>query len=208
MAPVLADHGSALWRRFGQRIGLTTSHNPGIPALNTALLSVLLLAAVGTLPWFKAALPLPPAKAGLLSTETPVEATEFLLETEPPGPLFHDLAFGSYLIWSATPDYRVFVDTRIELYPMNVWEDYLTISAAEGDWEQRLAAYEVQTLMLNPRTQEPLVAAAGASERWMELYGDERAVVFTRSESRRMGSKGIFRANAADTPVLDHNTHR
>ncbi len=180
MAPILADHGTRLGRRLGQRIGLTPSHNRGIPALNTALLGVLLLAAVGTLPWFKAALPLPPPKAGLLSSETPVKATAYLLDTAPPGPLFHDLAFGSYLIWAATPEYRVFVDTRIELYPLEVWRDYVTISAAEGDWEARLAAYEVRTLMLSRQTQGRLVEAAGASERWTEVYADETAVLFTR----------------------------
>jgi hypothetical protein len=183
MAPILADHGSALWRRLAQRIGLTTSSNPGIPALNTALLSVLLLAAVGTLPWFKAALPLPPANAGLLSAETPVEATAYLLETELPGPLFHDLAFGSYLIWAAAPEYRVFVDTRIELYPIEVWRDYLAISAAEENWEQRLAAYDVRTLMLSPWTQGTLVEAAGTSENWREIYADETTVLFTRMDA-------------------------
>ena len=143
------------------------------------LLAVMLTAgALVTLPWFKERLPFPPAKAGLISAETPVAATEFLLRERPPGPLFHAMPFGSYLVWAAQPEYPVFVDSRIELYPVEVWLDYLHISAAGCGWEERLARYGVRTLMLSPQEQPALVAAARASPHWHLVYEDTAAVIF------------------------------
>ena len=175
MAPVLARHLAAL----AAKLNVTPSRAPGNVTLNRLVAVLLLGAAVLTLPWFKTALPLPEEKAGILSTaETPVEATTYLLEAQPPGRLFHDLAFGSYLIWAAYPDYQVFVDTRIELYPYEVWEDYLAITNAVEDWEARLADYDVRTLMLSRQTQTALIEAATRSPRWEARYADETAVIF------------------------------
>jgi hypothetical protein len=175
MAPVLARHLAAL----AAKLDVTLSRAPGNVMLNRLVAALLLVAAVLTLPWFKDALPLPPEKRNVLSTtETPVDATAYLLEAQPPGPLFHDLAFGSYLIWAAYPDYQVFVDTRIELYPYTLWEDYVAITNAAEDWEARLADYDVQTLILSRQTQMALIDAAEESSRWEETYGDETAVIF------------------------------
>ncbi|MGB9777624.1 MAG: hypothetical protein ACPL7C_13920, partial [Anaerolineae bacterium] len=175
MAPVWAAHLSAL---FGRQPVRVSADRP--PFLATLLALLLAAGALVTLPWFKERLPLPPAKAGLISAETPVAATAFLLREHPPGPLFHAMPFGSYLIWAAQPEYPVFVDSRIELYPVEVWLDYLHISAAGCEWEERLARYGIRTLMLSPQEQPALVAAARASPHWQQIYADPVAVIFTR----------------------------
>lgn len=180
MAPILAEHLALLAQAAAALCHRSEApSNPGIPLLNKLLASILLATALVTLPWFKANLPLPAAKAGLLSTETPVEATRFLLREKPPGPLFHELAYGSYLIWAAAPEYRVFVDTRIELYPLAIWEDYLAITRANEDWETELAEYDVQTLMLSRINQPALIEAARQSTEWEIIYEDEQTVIFT-----------------------------
>jgi len=175
LAPVWAAHVSAV---FGTPLRSVPHYKGDLPA---TLLAVMLTAsALVTLPWFKERLPLPPAKAGLVSAETPVAATEFLLRERLPGPLFHAMPFGSYLVWAAQPEYPVFVDSRIELYPVEVWLDYLHISAAGCEWEERLARYGVRTLMLSPQEQPALVAAARASPRWRQVYEDTAAILFVR----------------------------
>ena len=150
--------------------------------LNTVFVIVILLLGLVSLPWFKSALPLPEMKAGLISAETPLEATQVLLDERPPGQLFHAMSFGSYLIWAAQPDYPVFVDSRIELFSTEVWLDYLAISNAQGDWEQKLIDYGVNSLMLSPTEQQGLVLAARESNQWRVIYQDATAVIFTRSE--------------------------
>ncbi|MCS7282081.1 MAG: hypothetical protein NZ769_01790, partial [Anaerolineae bacterium] len=173
LAPVWAGHLSALIRSVPRPVSEMARSLPA-----TLLALFLIVGALATLPWFKHWLPLPPPKAGLISAETPVAATEFLLRQRPPGPLFHAMPFGSYLIWAAQPDYPVFVDSRIELYPAEVWLDYLHISAAGCGWEERLARYGIRTLMLSPQDQPALVAAARASPNWQQIYEDPVAVIF------------------------------
>ncbi len=64
---------------------------------------------------------LPPPAPPLLSTLTPVSAAEYL-RGNPGGKLFNDMGYGSYLIW-AVPEQKVFMDPRIELYPLQQWLD-------------------------------------------------------------------------------------
>ncbi len=191
MAPVLAGHLAALidqarhplqktprLSRHGRLSALPPS--TGSLALNYFLAGAIVSGVLLSLPWFKDLLLFPENKAGLISSETPVEATRFLLKEQWPGKLFHAQAFGSYLIWAAQPDYPVFVDPRIELYPPRIWLDYLSISEAQCDWEQRLEQYGVNTLMLNPKEQSALVRAASESPNWKQVYQDPYAVIFVR----------------------------
>jgi len=63
---------------------------------------------------------------------------------------------------------------------MNIWKDYLSISAGGCDWEAKLDQYKVSTLLLDPANQMGLIRAAGASPNWQEIYRDSQAVIFTR----------------------------
>ncbi len=180
VAPILAARIHARWPERPGR---------GVPALNAIFLGLLGGIALAALPWFKTWWPLPAAKAGLISAETPVAATAFLLRERPPGPLFHALSFGSYLIWAAQPDYPVFVDTRLELYPMAIWKDYLAISAAAPDWEARLTRYGVRLLMLSPTEQPALLEAVAQSPRWRRIYQDAAASIWVRVEDAREDGK-------------------
>ncbi len=194
MGPVLAEHVRLIGESVNQPIGESENRRVSKSAnqnqkggmtpytLNSLLAGIVLLGALLSLPWFKSWWPLPPEKAGVLSAETPVAATEFLFQAHLPGPLFHDMAFGSYLIWAAQPQYPVFIDPRIELYPAELWLDYLRISTAAPGWEERLEAYQIRTLMLSPQAQSQLIAAAQQSDRWEEVYRDEASVILTRTK--------------------------
>lgn len=176
MAPVLADHLGAIAGRMGW-----VSHpgmSSGSKMLNRLFVGILLLMAVLALPWFKSVLPLPEEKAGVISAETPVEAMQYILDKQLHTPVFHAMSFGSYMIWAAQPEYRVFVDGRIELYPLDIWQDYIAISAAQPGWESKLYQYDVRTLFLSPTEQAGLVAAAQESPPWEMVYQDSTAVIF------------------------------
>lgn len=177
LAPILAE-ALAAWE--AQLVFAPAPLTPLTRRVNQALACFLLGATLLGLPFWKSHFPLSPAKRGLLSTETPVAATEVLLRTAPPGPLFNAMAFGSYLEWAA-PGYPVFVDTRIELFPLALWQDYLTISQARPGWETRLAAYGVNTVLLDRQEQAALEAALRAAPAWCLIHADETAALFTRS---------------------------
>ncbi len=189
MAPILAEHVERIVEsakeKMSERVKQPSQQTPNTKlqnTLNVLLVGLLLLGAFVSLPWFKALWPLPPQKAGLISAETPVAATDFLLREQPPGNLFHAMGFGSYLIWAAQPAYPVFIDPRIELYPADLWLNYLRISAAAPGWETQLRAYEVQTLMLNPQEQAGLLTEVRESKQWDEIYTDAVSAIFVRKD--------------------------
>ncbi len=186
MAPILAVHLPTVAEQARLMIQRPIGQRPADSkvVLNYVFAGLVLVGVLISLPWFKGGLGLPEEKTGVISSETPVEATRFLLQEGLPGPLFHHISFGSYLTWAAQPAYPVFVDPRIELYPPEIWRDYMEISAGPCDWEARLDGYGINTLMLNPRAQRSLIEAAGESPHWRLVYEDASAVLFTRESWR------------------------
>ena len=158
------------------------------PRSDGPVVGLIMLCFVGlmivTLPWFKDRLPLPERKAGLISAETPMRATAFLLEHRLPPQVFHNMIYGSYLIWTAGPRYRVFADPRIELYPAWLWDMYHAVSRGDRGWQQALDHYGVNTLMLSRQEQPGLVAAATVSPQWRRVYEDRQTVMLVRKEAR------------------------
>ncbi len=181
MAPVLADHITALTKSIGRK-RVQKSKASGTRLANQLILIFLVIIAVISLPWFKSYLPFPNRKVGLISSETPIQATEFLLSERPPGQLFHEMGFGSYLIWAAHPEYKVFADPRIELYPRDIWWDYIALVNALPGWDELLGEYDIHTIMLRPQGQEPFVDALQESSGWREIYKDQSAIIFVRAE--------------------------
>ena len=179
MAPIIAAHLAAIVKRY-QKTDKHPGNEEGSRLLNIVFFVIVIGMGLISLPWLKSNLPLPSEKAGLLSSETPVLATQFLLEENLPGRLFNSMSFGSYLIWAAYPKYQVFTDSRIELFPEDVWLDYLKISNAEGNWEELLGSYGVNTLLLSPIEQPALVKAAMESGEWEIVYQDASAILFDR----------------------------
>ncbi len=179
MAPIIAAHLAAIVKRY-QKSEKEPVEQEGSRLLNIVFFVLVIGLGLISLPWFKSNLPLPSAKAGLIATETPVQATNFLLEENLPGRLFNSMSFGSYLIWAAYPKYQVFTDFRIELFPENVWLDYLKISNAESGWETLLGNYDVNTLLLSPVEQPNLVKAAIESGEWEVIYQDASAILLDR----------------------------
>jgi hypothetical protein len=182
MAPVLAVHLPDIGQQARQIIKQRGSSQTAGQSLliNYLIAGFVLLGVVFSLPWFKGNLAFLGQKAGLLSFETPVEATRAMIREQLPTPVFHDMSFGSYLIWAAHPEYPVFVDPRIELYPTEIWQDYLAISAAVADWEDRLDKYGINTLLLSLENQGPLIEAARESSHWRLVYQAAPAVIFVR----------------------------
>jgi hypothetical protein len=180
MAPIIATHLSAIVTDF-PKAGRASINQEGSKVLNFLFACVIIVMGVISLPWFKSILPMPAAKAGLISAETPIKGTQVLLEKNLPGRVFNSMSFGSYLIWEAYPQYQDFVDPRIELFSENVWLDYLNISNANGDWETKLRDYGVNTLILSPDEQPALVEAARVSDDWEIVYQDGSAIIFERN---------------------------
>ena len=179
MAPILAVNLSAIIDNLPIRQKtVIISTRSGL--INLGFLSLLLVLAVISLPWFRSLVPVRGDYRNLITRDTPTGMVKFLNESQPKGRVFNDMAFGSYMIWAAQPTYQVFADPRIELFPENVWNDYQVISRTAQGWEEKLEQYGVNTLVLNPVAQAALTEKAAASGEWQLVYKDHTAQVFQR----------------------------
>jgi hypothetical protein len=158
--------------------------------LPSALLSLMMLAAlVAVQPPFKAGLSLPqPYKSlfvdlqgapELFGADTPAAAAEYL-RTHPGGRLFNEMGYGSYLDWAVYPAMQVFVDPRIELYDLQLWQDYLAISDARDYDALLVGKYGVTRVLLDRRIQPRLAAALAADRGWEREYADGRAEIYRK----------------------------
>jgi len=150
----------------------------GSPTLNAVLIGMLALLLALALPWWKSEL-LPPSIGALLSEETPVDAVAYMRsQPDRPRRLFHSEAYGSYLIWQA-PEQPVFIDTRIELYPIEQWRDYINLGQGNNA-AALLQKYAIDALLLDAKGQKGLIEAARRDGGWVERYKDKHTVYFTR----------------------------
>ncbi len=137
------------------------------------------------LPWFKGMLPLPHRLQGILAPDTPVRATDWIEEKGLEGRLFHRMEYGGYLFWRFYPERRVFIDSRIELYPEEVWKEYAQMSAGEADALVLLDTYGVEVLLLNSDFQAGLLDLTRRSGAWRLVYinPEEESAVLVRRRS-------------------------
>jgi hypothetical protein len=145
------------------------------------LLLALLLAAMVALvqPWLKPLLPLPqpyqdlfadmPGAPQLFSADTPVAAVAELRDKPCAGRIFNEMGYGSYMDWALYPAAQSFIDPRVELYPLALWNDYIAISAGQSA-EAALDRYGVACVLLDTGRQGGLAKALAAAPGWRRSF--------------------------------------
>lgn len=152
------------------------------PVLNGLLIALVMVIVVLATPWVKGILPLPTNLRGTLAADTPVATAEVVHEQGLNGRVFHQMESGGYLAWRLWPETQVFIDSRIELYTGEVWQDYLQISAGRPGYQELLDRYDVQFLVLNRSFQGGLLQQLQDSSVWVWVYEnpEEDTVVYRR----------------------------
>lgn len=151
--------------------------------LNALILALLCLPVILVSPPFKPGLNLPPRLGALLDPETPVAAVTAMQRlSDRPARLFHDLAAGSYLTW-ALPDQAVFIDPRIEHYPLDQWHDYIRLGQGQ-ELAALQARYNFDGYLINPVTQADLLDVLQKDPRWQETVHTDAAILFQPVRSR------------------------
>lgn len=178
--PILAEKWAALWPRLAV---LPARRHP----INLLLLLLLAVPVALAQPWWVERLPLPETYwkqvwrgnllGPLVGRETPVAAVEYL-RNHPGGRLFHEMGYGSYLIW-ALPQQGVFVDPRVELYPYDQWLDYIRIGRGVR-YNQLLERYGADRLMVDRELQGELIQMLQDDPCWEQEYADERTEIWRR----------------------------
>lgn len=111
----------------------------------------------------------------------PVEAVHFLKKALLKGNMFNDDEFGDYIIYSAYPQYKVFIDSRIDTYGVDHFKDYLTMVYFKPGWEKVIEKYKINWMILNSDS----ILSRYLMERkdWRLIYSDRVANIFMRNIS-------------------------
>jgi hypothetical protein len=122
-----------------------------------------------------------PGAPGVYSNDTPVAAIDYVRQHPRPGRIFNDVGVGSYLIWARGTEQSVFMDTRIELFSLALWQEYLAIGRAD-DYNARLIdTYDIRRVLLNKADQPLLLQALASDPLWQEEFSDRRIAIYRRA---------------------------
>lgn len=125
---------------------------------------------------------------GKVADAFPVQAVEYLQQHAIPGPMFDSYGFGGYLIWSMSPQQKIFIDGRSEIYEHGgVLRDYSDLTQMKPGGLDVLRRYKIQSCLLERN--EPLSVVLSALPDWEKIYSDHTGVLFVRRK-----------ANAASEP--------
>ena len=136
------------------------------------------ITAVST-PWTKQFNPMLSAgKRQALPDDEPHQTVRFLRQEGVRGRVFCPMEWGAYLSWHL--DAKVFIDSRIDYFPDDVWDTYVDVGRVQGDWQGVLDKYQVDTIVWNHQMSNALPLALQRSTKWDNVYQDELGVVFLR----------------------------
>jgi hypothetical protein len=135
------------------------------------------------------------ASAGMLRASFnkeifPVAAVEFLKRAKLPGKMFNNDEFGDYLIFSAWPQYKVFMDGRSDMYGERHGSPYLKVAGVQPGWKDILHRYDISWVFF--QTQTALTAALLDQPDWQPIYSDKVATIFVRKSTEHQHILGLY----------------
>jgi hypothetical protein len=108
----------------------------------------------------------------------PVDAVQFMQQEKITGNMFNNDEFGDYIIYASWPEYRVFVDGRIDMYGVEITKEYFKVIRIEPGWEKVLQKYDINWLIYNNKS--ALSSLLLERDDWKLIYSDKVANIFVR----------------------------
>jgi hypothetical protein len=97
------------------------------------------------------------------------------------GRMFQSQRWGSWFEL-AMPEHRTFVDSRVEVFPARVWQDYSDVSQGRQGWQGILDRWQIDAMILDRNDQGGLLPLIRADPEWRLAYADPAGLVFVRSD--------------------------
>ena len=144
--------------------------------LNVFVVGAFAVAGVVALPIWRPVDPATGAPEGVLREAPPGITTAVRAQVRPGARLYNPQPWGSWFEF-AVPDLPVAIDSRIELFPAQVWTDYLDVLAGREGWSAILDRWAVTVAVVDDRDGD--LAKRLASAGWTRTYDDEDGAVFT-----------------------------
>lgn len=156
---------------------------------NLAVAGLLACLVAALQPWSKPLLNLPqpyrdlfvelPGAPLIFDAGTPVGAVDHLLAQPCAGRIFNEMSYGSYMAWALYPAAQHFIDPRIELFPMELWQEYRAVSAGR-DVAGFFERYRIACAVIDTVYQPDLVKTMPTLAGWERTFADGRTEVWRR----------------------------
>lgn len=110
----------------------------------------------------------------------PVAAVQFLLKEHISGNMLNNDEFGDYLIYAAAPDYRPFIDGRLDMYGTPILKEYYKVIHFLPGWEKILAKYDISWFFIPAG--DALYRYLLAQKEWRLVYSDKVAAILVKDD--------------------------
>ena len=106
----------------------------------------------------------------------PVDAVEWMDDSEISGNVLNDYNWGGYLIWHLR-DRPVFVDGRTDLFGDEILNDYLSVMSLQPSWPEILDEYQINSVLVKSDSD---IARALQNTNWQIEYQDDISVILSK----------------------------
>ena len=149
--------------------------------LNLAVVGGVVLAVIALLPSWRPVEPATGVPIGVM-TDAPPGITAALRGVARPGDrIFNPQPWGSWFEF-ALPDTLVAIDSRIELFPPQVWEDYARVAAGAEGWQAILDGWDVNFVVIEG-TDTAFIARL-ESAGWIQVVAGVTGSIWRRGDLR------------------------
>ena len=169
-------------RLIAARLPAAGQTEPRPSPLGSAAFALLVAACALSVPWLESISPLLLTRSPH-RTETDLRAVADSLPADAPSPprVFTRMEWGNYLAWRTEGRVPVFVEGHVELYPPEVWSQFVTVNDGLPGWEAVLEGHGVRFLLLDQTYHGPLLSDVRRSGRWEERVRAGAAVLYERA---------------------------
>jgi hypothetical protein len=156
---------------------------PGIRRLNVVVAGLVVVACVALLPLWRPTDPGLGTPVGVVGNAPPGITAVVRQLAEPGDRLFAPQPWGSWFEWTL-PALPVALDSRIELFPPDVWQAYEQVEAGVDGWQDQLDAWGV-TMVIAAGDVEDAFTARLTAAGWRQVHEDEDGRVLVREDRAR-----------------------
>lgn len=124
---------------------------------------------------------------GLKERVFPAKAVDFIIGNNIKGNMYNSLGYGGYLMWRLFPEYKVFIDGRIEIYDEGIYKSYLDAHSNPDVWKEISEKYNVDWIILEysrDYAKKERMPHLVNNPDWALIYWDPVAVVYAKRGSK------------------------
>lgn len=127
-------------------------------------------------------------KVGRDCRSLPCVVTDFLAQNPPPANMANTYGAGGYLLFFLGPQTKVFIDGRLDVYPAQIWRDYLAVDESAMSVDTFRERYGINTFCVysGDAFGEPRHIANRLSSHpdWRLVYFDDDYSVFVHASQK------------------------